>query len=961
MNVDFHFRYTPIEYSLHLRGSGNLIEEIIEIISGKSSSSKVESEESSSSGVEHEIVSRVTGEWRKVVEKLNIDTRRGDNYERPEGALFLNVFETYPIFKSFAKESTESLKHQIKRVLKNPFSLMEKLRGSSGSDLISYQRMFNLAPSIVMVPSDMGLPIVVEVHMPLVLSVRGRVEPESLSLNRIALKTKLHAMATVQYSGWVGTICPFTGEYLRTGIDQHATVNFPNEFHVTVDRSQQEIKIKMVNTVSSPYDLFHYRVRPFTVQQKYYDIKPLTLAHSFKVIKSNAFPKTRSTVAPEVETFPILKSTGLGLYMSFMSPVYRRGPVSPTLIEKFKMYNDNPMNVLRFAFVSTAVSPSQLPSIRNHFIKISQHPEKASTKEIVWSLKYGYASKESASKPVMYHVLEKKPISSERIIPVGIESRPIGEISKHPVRQEKLKELIREMNEPQESYGLVLSVRTTLVGSVPRNYVWTVMAGFGKHAEIKTKWNLKMETEGSEMPKEKYCFRGLLDLPLTSVYDIEKILSEENRYRFESQLGYGSSSCMEKSVKVTGYTKTSHEMKEIARNSKEVRELKKMIERRVPLIKLSGLAEKVKRMSSLLDEVDFEIEYENLPYHYVFYGEKFVDFLKLYWLPYLRTGYSPYNFVSEESVESESLYSTTMSSIRKLYSGSESESEIESHRRRSHLPRSIEYMLKNGGEYYGRQTSGKVVYKIKFHPIRKTFSLTIIPSGSSSGGVSQTVKFDDIRIPFPLSYYFPLYASYSPVYSLEKTLTGYSYNPVCKVQGNYLSTYDNETVPMRMTPCWHLLTTPCVHQGEWSVLIGKSHKVEEYKNVKVLIHGVDVLLIPTGRHSLEVKVHGSEMSLRKGETKHIYENGLRGGRVIATISKSEDETISFQTTWFNLAFDGYHIEVQPSMVYKSKLCGLCGNYNGDKSDELMSPRMCLLSKPELFVQSYAIPEHGRSR
>jgi len=911
-----NYRYTPLEYSFHLRGSGSLIQEVLEIITGKAS---IRSGSSSGrfSSQEEELVNKVTGEWRKVVEKLNIEPRRDS--DRPEGALYLNLFETTPIFKSFARESSEALKEKIHRVLRNPASLMGE------NKKISYQRMLNLAPTIINIPSDMGLPIAIEIHMPMVMSLQGEVEPEMRSMNKMNLKTKFHAMATVQYTGWVGTVSPFDGEYIVSGIDQHAVINFPNEFNVNVDMREQTVKVSMkprTEMAGRPVDLLHYHVRPFTVIQKLYDIKPLTLSSHFKVIKSTYYQK--SEVEPREESVPFLKSLGLGLTYNYLAPI-PHGPVAPSLIEKFRMYNSNILNVFRFTFVSTAFTPSKQPSVRMHYIKIKQHPEKASTKEIEWTLKYGVASKQSESKPLMYHTIEESQESS-KVLPVAIVSKPIGEHSRHQTRQMKIKQIF-EKNSIKTGYGYGFEMTTKLIGSAPRTITWWLSAGFGRSAELKTKWDIKLE----DNENKKVCFNGDIDLPLTSDYSIHKMRSEENRYRFETKLGYGNS-CEDKVIKVVGHAKTSEKQKEHSLKSQEAKELERLIAKRVPLAQLSKVAEKVRRQATKLDEVEYEVIYERIPTLYVYMGDKVVDFLEVYWLPYLEMPRSGrMHALPSLSAISKTLLNQEVKEVQQI----EGEESLTS----------ALYSTK----------SGKVTFKLHFHPVDKTMSVIIVKSDSE-----RPIKFEGIRLPFPLSYYFPIATAYNPVYPMVESLVGASFNPVCKVEGNELSTYDNHTMKMRLTECFHLLSSDCGHRGveDWSVLMSKSKEDSSRKVIKIFIKSVPILLIPESREKIIIKVHNQEFPIHKGQSRSI--ESQNGNEVVATIIKANDETITVKSTWFNLKFNGELIEVLPSPIYKSKLCGLCGNYNGDKADEMLSPRMCLLSKPELLEAAYAVPSEGQN-
>ena len=78
----------------------------------------------------------------------------------------------------------------------------------------------------IMFPSDMGFPIQIEINAPVTVSVMAKASVESASLlPSISVTGKL--LLASQYSGVVSTVCPFTGEYLATGINQEAAINFP--------------------------------------------------------------------------------------------------------------------------------------------------------------------------------------------------------------------------------------------------------------------------------------------------------------------------------------------------------------------------------------------------------------------------------------------------------------------------------------------------------------------------------------------------------------------------------------------------------------------------------------------------------------------------------------------------------------------------------------------------------------
>jgi hypothetical protein len=867
------YKFTPLEYGYSVRGTAPLVTEVLKMITGKSSAE-------SGGESESEIVSKLSSEWRKVVEVLDIK-KRGET-GRSEGALMLRFFETSNIFKSFSEESIGMIRRKMQSSLKSGL-----LGGSrSGSGEVSFQRMLNLAPSVLMIPSDMGLPITIEVHLPVTMSAKGRFESSlGSSLGSASLSVK--TMLAVQYVGWVGTVCPFTSEYIVTGVDEHAVLNIPAEISVKIEREEQKasIKIKPIMSGSSPIDVLHYHVRPFTVFEKRSDIRPMTLSPNFKPIRSRGGPPKRYSSSPRSDYLGL----GLSYFVESESPVLSG---SLAMLEKMELNNYNVWNMFRFSLVSTAFTPARHPSLRRHEIKIKYTPSEATTKEIDMSLKWGVATKEGEGMPIKYHTVKVEGGSEKRLVPFGVESTVIGEKSGHGVRQQKIKEAMEKVG-IEEGAGIAISVTGSLIGSGGRPRTWSYIfsAGFGKDASLSSKWDVKLESVHSE---KKICLNGFYHIPLATTLDsAEKLRESHSGLRFANTLGFGST-CSERKIKVEGGAKTSEMQKEVSRRSPEAREYQKLVREGAPLAHLSEVAELVKRQASVMDEVDFNVEYINVPSALIIGSDRMIDVLKLYWLPYLA--YDPNEFSPSSSSSSY-------------------------------------------------ETSKRINVAVFFKTETKTFSVKIESPG-------ETVHFSDIRMPYPISYYFP--ASYvaplSPV--IKNLIGGESALPVCRVESRWMRSYDNETSRVEMDECFHLLSGDCGKSKDFAVMIRKTESVS--KEIKVFLKSTSVLLTPHGSGVVKVKVDGVELHCSEPGKSYPVKNSR--GKIIATIEKSsrDESVIILKSTWVNVIFNGRLVKVEPSPLYASELCGLCGNFNSNRRDELVSPGMCLLSKSELLVASYRV-------
>lgn len=54
----------------------------------------------------------------------------------------------------------------------------------------------------------------------------------------------------------------------------------------------------------------------------------------------------------------------------------------------------------------------------------------------------------------------------------------------------------------------------------------------------------------------------------------------------------------------------------------------------------------------------------------------------------------------------------------------------------------------------------------------------------------------------------------------------------------------------------------------------------------------------------------------------------------------------------------YHAEVHVPSNYQGRICGLCGNYNGNPADDFLLPNGTQSSSVDAFGQAWALPENG---
>jgi len=204
-------RFTPLAFGYRFEGIQNLYQELEQLLGQRQNENDWQTGEEQSNNLRQQLHK----EWKKVIDELGLKERKNSPMN---GAFFLRLFETSPMFFNFDQVTSKMLREKITSLLNNPRSIQNKICGSFP---LNFQRTLDMAPSEFLIPSDMGFPIAVEVHMPVAMSIRGNIEVECKAiLPSVSLKAK--TVYSSQLIGWVGTINPFDNEYVLSGIDQHS-------------------------------------------------------------------------------------------------------------------------------------------------------------------------------------------------------------------------------------------------------------------------------------------------------------------------------------------------------------------------------------------------------------------------------------------------------------------------------------------------------------------------------------------------------------------------------------------------------------------------------------------------------------------------------------------------------------------------------------------------------------------
>lgn len=788
------YTFTPIEIGVRMKGLENVAEELVKLITSRSARVNRGVE-----GAYDQIRESLGAEWRQVIEKLRIKAREGTGVE---SLVYVNLMENAPIFMSLESSSSEMIREKIVRFLENPSLLREKL---GGENEINYQRVFDLAPSEFMIPSDMGFPILIELHMPLTFSLRGKMNVHWDS-HVPSVKMDVKTLFASQFTGWVGTICPFTEEYVLTGADEHSVINFPADFSIELNVQDQKLKIhaKVLPEVSEPVDILHFHVRPFIVYQKNWDLTPMTLSHNIKFISSQQKEQTMT------------KNFGDYLGLSLKGILKTESPFANmySFTRKMRLYNMNPMNLIRFSWANTALNENEMPSIRKHEYKLRYDPSESHTREVEITVATGCAIKNIDSE-VRYHA-----VRAEREGEAGVpfEVREVTDRSVHPRRQEKIRQTLERM-EVQSGVGVTFLTTIALKGSRTRAFTYSLNLAGGAEG-LKQKWSVTLESESTD---KKVCINGMMHLPNSPMWRVKDVRATNWNYHFKNVIGFGHE-CTESQIKIEGTSKVSEEQKEWSRESPEAKELHKIEQRSGSAAEFSEQAEQVRLQASTVDEIDYRVEYQNVPRIVMQWNSRAIEMLKGYWWAYLKT-------------------STPSSS-----------------------------------HFHGESQSDTENVRIKIHPRSKVFDFTI-------NRRSETIKFQGIRIPYPFTYFFPTSSIQGSRGMSIRNLAGRNAYPECRLHKDSLKTFSDKTirVPNIHDQCFHLLAADCSENKRFGVMVRSLGRTPAQGNeLKVYLGRTEILLTPGSSYSsynkhMKVVVDGSEIPLVRDSGKDIKDK--TGSRV----------------------------------------------------------------------------------
>lgn len=855
--------------------------------------------------VARELEQNINSQWRQLVQKLNIKPRDEDE-DKVSGAGFFRMQEAAPVFGNFHEMTIETLKEKLEAFFgASTQSLKEKL---NKDHRMVFKRTVDVSPYEGMVATDMGFPLIIEFHYPVMVSIDSKFNLKSL-LPRPQLTVESRVFYTAQYVGWVGTMIPFTKEWATTVLDQTKVLNLPATIKVDMDLQNQALKmsLEMDKEMQREIDLVHHHVHPFTAIQKVEDFTPITLAADKKMIKSRDELKEVKKVFGEE----------MGVHMVSQIRSETRYIDMRSIVERLSIFNYNPVNFYMFSWADFGMNGQGQTSLRRHEYTLRIDPTQSATKGLTMDFKLGFANKVQGSQQIKYHKIKMLNAAEQeerareehqsvvvkqlkKLVPLGLESQPVENKSLHPQRQQKLEQLLKEV-EPSvqtsesSAQALTIKVSTTINGARPQTYSYSASAvrlaqAKSSQRKLQTKWHLELE---SQQTQNKIVLKGDLEAPVLPVWDVHAIRASMVDYRAFSTLQYFQSGSKQWNVDLEAKAQRSSQQKEFSQKSPEAKLCQKLKAEQqsgqeVTLAKLSPACQAEREQARALDEVDITVKYNNVPRWMEMVETKTTEIFKTVMWPYMKIDYDQ--------------------------------------------PRSSYNHLKNRN----------VFARIQFNQWTPSFDLTVQRS-------NEKMVFRQIRLPYPLNWMLPLKADVNNVKLAAQKASAHAMFPVCKVETKAMQTFDNRTLPLAIDSCYHLMAADCTKAPQFGVLARKVNNEQE-KEIQVFLGKSEIIVKPQSE-GLKVIVDGQEHQVRAEQWQELRSASRQ---VLGQIIKSQNQVIQISAPQYSVAltFDGQDLAIETDQFVKGQMCGLCGNQNSQSKDEIQGPQQCMYSKPEVEAAAY---------
>ncbi|VDK51989.1 unnamed protein product [Anisakis simplex] len=206
---------------------------------------------------------------------------------------------------------------------------------------------------------------------------------------------------------------------------------------------------------------------------------------------------------------------------------------------------------------------------------------------------------------------------------------------------------------------------------------------------------------------------------------------------------------------------------------------------------------------------------------------------------------------------------------------------------------------------------------------------------------TEHVKLHDLKLPMNLyPYVMEVHQPVTHADSFTRFLKRLLANDraECRITSRRVDTFDDVEINMPLTTCYSVLAKDCRSDNpKFAVLMRKLKTDSEEMRMKI-INEEQVIELEPIRDEIEVKVDGTEMT----DDERLQELGI----------EKRDDMVTVELEDVKVRFDGRTASIKLSPLFKNGQCGICGDYDGEKIDELRTADNALTDDLEEYSRSY---------
>ncbi|GFS61509.1 vitellogenin-6 [Trichonephila inaurata madagascariensis] len=228
--------------------------------------------------------------------------------------------------------------------------------------------------------------------------------------------------------------------------------------------------------------------------------------------------------------------------------------------------------------------------------------------------------------------------------------------------------------------------------------------------------------------------------------------------------------------------------------------------------------------------------------------------------------------------------------------------------------------------------------------------------------VSLHLPVADIRVIKPKSnshythVFFPKYVGFRSYPVFEDIHIKNSFSDLhCKLEGDNVETFDRYEYKLPPIDCYKIIAKDCSPNEFFTVLGTKITHPRFHKAVKVFLGKNKIEALPVSDDSgIIIRVDGSKVDVSNDQP-YLHPGAEGHGPDFYITQRDFYYALHSEKYGIIVEYDGHNIIVQASPFYRAKLCGICGNYNGQKYDGYTTSNGCYYEDETAYAYAYAIP------